>query len=224
MILHNVLTEPEAFAPYGRVLPSDYDFSAVVDVLNDHTDAPEDGVVYVPSLDKLEELPVFADLRDRIFGGLTIQAGYCNGTNTTLNALECHRGIEVLVAADDIVLMLGRKQDIVMNDGDYSLDTDTIEAFLVPAGTAVLYYETTMHYAPATTKGSFRTAIVLVNGTNTEKPDIQPGNEEDRILWARNKWLLAHPDSPEAAEGAYVGLVGRNLDLNEDLVYPDAQW
>lgn len=220
MILHNVLTEPEAFAPYGRVLPDDYDFSQLIGVLNENTDAPADGVVYVPSFDKLEGLPVFLDLRDRIFGGLTIQAGYCNGTNTTLNALECHRGIEVLVAADDIVLMLGKKQNIEMNDGDYTLDTSTIEAFLVPAGTAVLYYETTMHYAPATTKGSFRTAIVLVEGTNTDKPLIHPGNEEDRILWARNKWLLAHPDSPEAAEGAYVGLRGKNLDLNEDLVVP----
>jgi len=33
------------------------------------------------------------------------------------------------------------------------------------------------------------------------------------LLWAKNKWLLAHPDSPEAQEGAYVGLNGENLQL-----------
>jgi hypothetical protein len=30
-------------------------------------------------------------------------------------------------------------------------------------------------------------------------------------MTARNKWLLAHADSNEAANGAYVGLVGENL-------------
>ncbi len=36
---------------------------------------------------------------------------------------------------------------------------------------------------------------------------------EGALLWARNKWLLAHPDFPEAAAGAFVGLTGENLRL-----------
>ena len=36
---------------------------------------------------------------------------------------------------------------------------------------------------------------------------------EGALLWARNKWLLAHPDSSEAAAGAFVGLTGENLRL-----------
>lgn len=36
---------------------------------------------------------------------------------------------------------------------------------------------------------------------------------EGALLWARNKWLLAHPDSPEAAAGTFVGLTGENLRL-----------
>lgn len=31
------------------------------------------------------------------------------------------------------------------------------------------------------------------------------------LLRARNKWLLAHPQSPEAAQGAWSGLRGENL-------------
>ena len=32
-------------------------------------------------------------------------------------------------------------------------------------------------------------------------------------MTARNKWLLAHPDSSEAASGAYIGLTGENIDI-----------
>ena len=63
----------------------------------------------------------------------------------------------------------------------------------------------------------FRVAIVLPKGTNEAKPDIVPAGEEDRRLWARNKWLLAHPESSEAAQGAWVGLTGRNIDLQKEV-------
>ena len=32
-------------------------------------------------------------------------------------------------------------------------------------------------------------------------------------IWARNKWLIAHPDSAEAADGAQVGITGDNIDI-----------
>ena len=35
-------------------------------------------------------------------------------------------------------------------------------------------------------------------------------------MTARNKWLLAHAEAPEAQNGAYVGLVGKNLDIAKD--------
>ena len=66
------------------------------------------------------------------------------------------------------------------------------------------------HTDPA--KG-FRVLVALPAGTNTEKPDIRPLTEEDKLLRACNKWLLAHPDSAEAADGAYVGLTGENIDI-----------
>ena len=36
-----------------------------------------------------------------------------------------------------------------------------------------------------------------------------PKTEEDKMLFARNKWLLMHPEAAE--EGQYVGLVGENI-------------
>jgi hypothetical protein len=211
MKLYNV-TDPE-FIPYGMVLPDGYDFSKMLTILETTTDAPGDGVVYVPSDSKLESTLSGLDLRDRLFGGVEIQIGYCNGSNTKLNCLECHRGLEVLVAADDIVLLLAKKSEMV----DQHLKTSKIKAFLVPRGVAVLYYETTLHYAPCRVDGPFRTVIALFKGTNTEKPALAKINGEDRILFARNKWLIAHPDAPEVEEGAAVGLQGHNIDIRTDI-------
>ena len=42
-------------------------------------------------------------------------------------------------------------------------------------------------------------------------------NPLDRQLWARNKWLIAHPDSAPAAKGAVIGLTGENIDIAGDL-------
>ena len=76
-------------------------------------------------------------------------------------------------------------------------------------------YETALHYAPChvNEEEGFRVAVVLPRGTNTAAPSITALNEEDKMLWARNKWLLAHPESDEAAAGAYIGLTGENIDL-----------
>ena len=36
-------------------------------------------------------------------------------------------------------------------------------------------------------------------------------------MTARNKWLLAHPDSAEARGGARIGLSGENIDIRKDI-------
>ena len=63
----------------------------------------------------------------------------------------------------------------------------------------------------------FRVVIVLPKGTNEDAPKITPQNAEDKLLWARNKWLLAHKDTSEAADGAHVGLTGENIDIADML-------
>jgi hypothetical protein len=203
-----------AFARYGKVLDG-LALEPLLEMLGG-APCPAEGTVYLPSDAKLEGLPVAESLRDRVYGGMPIQIGYCNGVNYLLNCLEYHRGSEVNIAADDIVLLLAPLQAVQSG----TLSTDAVEAFLVPAGTAVLLYETTLHYAPccAPGKDSFRVAVVLPAGTNTEKPDFLPQSAEDQLLWARNKWLLAHPDTSEAEQGAHIGLVGKNLDIlsNDD--------
>ncbi|MCQ5128626.1 DUF4867 family protein [Butyricicoccus faecihominis] len=205
----------EAFAPYGRVV-SGVNVSELRETLRRETEKPEAGTLYEPSVAALEKLPVFGILQNSVYGGQPIQIGCCNGTNTKLNCLEYHRSSEINIPDDDMVFLLARQQEIKGG----KLSTGRVEAFRAPAGAVVELYATTLHYAPcdgARGKG-FRVAVVLPRGTNTEKPaQMAGGGEEDRRLWANNKWLLAHPDSAEAGQGAYVGLTGENLDIASDL-------
>lgn len=62
-----------------------------------------------------------------------------------MNALEYHRSSELDIAQTDLILLLGMQQDI--ENGDI-YDTSKVEAFLVPAGTGVELYATTLRYAP----------------------------------------------------------------------------
>ena len=203
-----------AFRAYGQVVTG-LD-GAVAELLHVLKDAPHGrGVDYVPEYAPLQELPAMAEIREHCYGGMPIQLGWCNGYNTKLNCLEYHRDSEVNVGARDFILLLG-KQDEIENG---VLDTGKVKAFRVPAGMAVEVYATTLHYAPCHTNAAegFCTAVVLPRGTNTEKPSIVQRGGEDALLWARNKWLLAHAASDEAAQGAYVGLAGENIDISDSL-------
>ena len=198
------------FKRYG-FLADGYDFAELLKTLAETTPCPKDGVTYVPENSAFHELPVYKQLKSNLFGGMPLQLGYCNGHNLTLNCLEYHRGSELIVPADPVVLLLASVTDIE----DNKIDTSAVEAFLVPASQAVVLYETTLHYAPCSSKDGdgFRVIIGLPQGTNTEKPEIKSVSNEDKKLWAANKWLLAHPESPEATNGAYIGITGDNIKL-----------
>jgi hypothetical protein len=201
-----------AFDIYGKVVTG-YNLTPVIDELL-KTEKPDNAVVYVPSNPNLEKTSLFEELRDGIYGGLPIQFGYCNGDNLALNCLEFHRGSEVIIAADPIVLLLAHLPKMKNN----SIDVSEVEAFLMPAGSAVLLYETSLHYAPCSyDSNGFRTIIVLPKGTNEEKPKITIVTLDDAILWGSNKWLIAHPDAPEAAAGAVIEKKRKNIVLDKPL-------
>lgn len=204
-----------AFKKYGRVV-TNVDFTELVEAMK-KTPVPE-GVVYEPSVSELEVLPVMQKLSEIAYGEMPIQIGYCNGHNTKLNALEYHRDSEINVAATDAILMLGLLEEV---EADHTYDTANVKAFLVPAGTAVEVYATTLHYAPCGVDGNgFQVTVVLPKGTNyplkTEHPRAT-GNttdNEDCLITAVNKWLIGHPEGG-LRKGSFLGLKGRNLDISE---------
>ena len=151
------------------------------------------------------------EISEHCYGGMPVQLGWCNGHNTRLNCLEYHRDSEFNLGTEDFILLIAKQDEIAKG----VLDTGKVKAFKVPAGVLVEVYATTLHYAPCHCdpgKG-FRVLVALPQGTNTDKPAIENKSSEDKLLWARNKWLLAHPDSSEAAQGAHVGLSGENIDI-----------
>lgn len=198
----------DAFQAYGRVLTKEYDCRELITALNE-TEAPTDCVVYYPSIEEFEMLPIKKVLEESMYGELPIQIGYCNGTNQALNAVEYHRCSELGVAATDLILLIGKQQDITKN---YTYDTAKIEAFFVPEGTVYEMYATTLHFAPCSVDGKpFRNIVVLPKGTNTELEANGNLAREDKTLFAKNKWLIAHEDG--GVEGGYVGLTGENITI-----------
>ena len=196
------------FKKYGRVV-KDVDFKELIEEMK-KTPCPED-VVYVASVPELEALPVFYELVERTYGEMPVQIGYCNGKNKLLNALEYHRSSEIDVAVSNLVLMLGKRADITE---DFQYDSANVEAFLVPAGTAVEVFADTLHYAPCNTEESgFRMVVILPKGTNLDlMKKHENATDEEKLLFGTNKWVIAHPDAK--IEGAFNGIIGENLKLD----------
>lgn len=199
-----------AFAPYGRVVTG-FPTAQLLEGLG-RTPLPKTGTAYTPNDPLLADLPVAAQLQEHLFGGMPVQLGWCNGHNTQLNCLEYHRDSEFNLGTEDFILLLAKQWEVV----DGTLDTACVQAFRAPAGVLVEVYATTLHYAPCHTDAAkgFRVMVALPAGTNLDKPALAERlTPEDDLLWARNKWLLAHPASAEAAAGAAARLRGENIDI-----------
>lgn len=209
----NILSidSPE-FQAYGRVVDN-VDFTQLLDALK--KTPITDRVVYRASVKELEETETFEQLTSITYGEMPIQIGFCNGHNSRLNALEYHKDSEVNVMATDAILLLGLRSEL---EKDFTYDTANVKAFLVPAGTAVEIYATSLHYAPCGVAGKgFQVAIVLPKGTNyplAQKHDRTTG--EDRLMTAVNKWLVGHPEGG-LTEGSFLGLKGENLSVKESV-------
>ena len=198
----------ERFRKYGKV----WGGMECVKILREmeHTPLPED-VIYVPSVEEMENLSEATAFKNRIYGGLPIQVGYCNGNNHKLNALEYHRNSENNIDVTNMVLLLGCLWDV---EKDYTYDTSKVEAFFVPAGTVVEMYETTLHYAPCNDgENGFKCVVILPKGTNTDIDFPLAKEGEDALMTAKNKWLIAHEEA--GIEGAFNGLRGENLTIRK---------
>ena len=212
LTVHHV-RDPE-FAEFGRVVTG-YDVGAWLDYMERSTTVPAEGNVYVASDPGLEALPPFEAIRETVYGGLDIQAGYCNGLASRLNGLEYHKSPEFFVTQTELVLLLAPCRAM----RDFTLDAAHVRAFYFPAGTAAELYGTTLHFAPCRlSDAGFKSVIVLLRGTNTDPPpaaDRFAGDPEARLLFRKHKWLLAHPDNPALlARGARAAITGPNLEVH----------
>jgi len=200
------------FARYGRVLHGLEAAQAMA--FARQNSLPGGRVVYEPSLAGLEADQAFVQAVSRqVYAAMPVQVGRCCGRNLQLNALEYHKGTEVLVAVTDLVLLLGRVDDIQWGS-QVTYDTSGIEAFVVPQHTMVELYPWSLHFAPCHVheRTGFCALIVLPQGTNGPLGFVPDKGGESALCFGRNKWLIAHPEATALVQqGAYVGLTGDNL-------------
>lgn len=202
------LTDP-SFSEYGTVIQG-YSFTDAYRVM-ETKEIPASGNTYTACDPDLQALPLATELSEGFYGGMPVQLGFCNGRGTGMNALEYHKGTEVDGCCTDLVLLLAKTYEIRGN----VIPSDCVKAYFAPAGTVVELYGTTLHYAPcAVSDDGFRCIIGLPEGTNAALPEKPaPRNDEDKLLWMKNKWLIAHKDSSEAADGAVAGIEGVNITI-----------
>ncbi len=210
-MLEVLSVQDPAFAEYGAVW-EDADpelLGQISQALDRLTPLPE-ATDYVAEDPVLQGLAAARELAPALFGGLPAQFGWCNGHNLKLNCLEYHRSSEFNLGTGDFILLLAKQSDIRAG----KLDTACVKAFRVPANTLVEVYATTLHYAPCqVSDAGFKVLVALPAGTNLDAPALAARGGDVDLLWAANKWLLAHPESAEAAAGAPVRLAGENITL-----------
>lgn len=196
-----------AFASYGQLLHAP-DTRALCEAAQTGAPMPAEGSRYVPALDCLDAHPDAEALRALCWGQLDAQLGLCWGHSHALNALEWHTSSEVDVAATELVLLLADRRQL--QNGQ--LSSAAVKAFYLAAGEAVELYATTLHFCPCeVTPAGFRCIVALPRGTNTP---LLEGAPRSPMLWARNKWLIAHEDNaPLLARGAVSGITGTNWAL-----------
>lgn len=202
--------DPE-FRTFGRVI--DFPAEKLMAVCEKAAEMPEEGSKYVPSMSALEALTDECRAVQTVLRGEgSCQVGVCWGHSSLLNCLEYHRASEHNIAVSDMVLMLARQQDM---EG-FELDTKKVTAFYVPKGSVIEVYATTLHFCPCqVSDDGFRCIVVLPNGTNTPLDGERPEGGDGRLLWAKDKWLIAHEDNtPVLEKGAYAGLHGINYEIH----------
>lgn len=201
----------ERFSRYGRVL--DLGDTEPLSRAMCKTPIPESGNCYEASDGGLMALDITEKIRHSVYGEMPIQAGYCNGHGFTLNAEEYHKCSEVNFTTTGLVLLLALPEDI----SDRGLDSERVVGVYLPPEVPVEIYPRVLHFAPCrVSENGFNCLVVLTQGTNAplcKAPDSSlPG--EDGLLWMQNKWLLCHPDSPQALDGAFTGITGGNIELH----------
>ncbi len=197
--------EDAVFAPYGRIISS-LDVSKIKEAA-EKMDMPKEGSIYLVSVESFEQTSAAGQIRDVLYGELPIQVGYCYGHSNFLNAAEWHTSSEINIAVTPLVLILGQITDI--HDG--KLDSADMKAFYVPAGAVIEVYATTLHFCPCEVESSgFGCVVALPAGTNLPLER----SCEDKLLFRKNKWLIAHNDNKALIErGVVPGIFGENFEV-----------
>lgn len=199
-----------SFKKYGIVY-SAYNLEEINQYMN-ILDIPDENI-YIPKNLNVEKMNIIHEIRDYIFGGMEVSAGECMGHCGALSAIEYHQGSEVSIAFTDIIMVLGKRQDL--NNAEYNAEKYA-EIFYVPKGTIIEIFSDTLHYSPIDVeKKGFKTIVVVLNGTNTANSlDLQVSNTNTMLI-KKNKFQIVHKSRIDKIRlGVSPGLIGSLITVN----------
>lgn len=202
----------KSFEKYGRILKG---FNAKKSIVFAKENAVvKDDIIYEPSVAGLEKDKTFLSaVKNEVFGGMPIQSGWCFGRNSFLDGLEYHKGIEVIVAVTDLVVILGDQRDIKWQKGKPAYSSAKAEVFYIKKNTVLEFHCWCLHFAPIQVKekDGFCSLVVLPEKTNTNLRVKPKKKGEGEMLFAANKWLVVHKSAKGLVkDGACCGIIGKN--------------
>ncbi|QQP70063.1 DUF4867 family protein [Carnobacterium sp. CS13] len=206
--IYNV-TDPE-FKVFGNLL-SGYDLTEIQKYAKENIKIPKEGNIYRPSNAELENFEVIKEIESDVYAGLPIEAGECAGQNSSFSAFEFHQGSEVNIVLTDIIMVLGKREQII--NGYFNAQEDA-ELFFVPAGSIVEMYSTTLHYSPCKVdENGFEIIVILIKGSNESlKSNFKSRNNQ---VVKMNKFQMVHKSRKDKIEqGIKVGLSGELIKIN----------
>lgn len=193
------------FLEYGKVY--NCNTKEAVDYLINNVALPEEGNFYKANDEKLIKLSLIKNIEREVFGEIKVQAGWCCGYQKKMNAMEWHKSSEVIIAATDMVLLLGHFCDVVKE----RYDSKKAEGFYLKKGDIIELYPMVLHFSPLCIGEYFIAAIILPKETNLILEEGISG-----MLRAKNKWLLVHPENEKAIScGGIVGIDGDNITISK---------
>lgn len=206
--IYNVI-DPE-FKVYGNIL-SGYGLAEIPKYVKENIEIPKEGNIYRPSNVELEEFEVIKEIEADIYASLPIEAGECVGQNSSFSAFEFHQGSEVNIVLTDIIMVLGKREQMV--DGYFNAQEDA-RLFYIPAGSIIEMYSTTLHYSPCKVHESgFGIIVILIEESNTPLKDSFESRNKQIVKI--NKFQMVHKSRKDKIEqGIKIGLLGELIKIN----------
>ncbi|MEK6190580.1 MAG: DUF4867 family protein [Carnobacterium alterfunditum] len=203
------ITDPK-FNAFGNILEG-YDLTDIQNYAKENIEIPKEGNSYSPSNPNLENFEVVKEIGAEIYAGLPIEAGECSGQNISFSAFEFHQGSEVNLILTDVIMILGKRDQIV--NGYFNAQEDA-KAFYIPAGSVIEMYGTTLHYSPCKVHESgFKVIVILIKGSN-ESLAIDFKSKNKQIIKI-NKFQMVHESRKDKIEqGIKKGLSGELIEIS----------
>lgn len=194
------------FRKYGMIVTG-CDFEDMIKYMEERTPIPEEGCVHVSSIKSMGKYECTRHIQDNYFGEIPIQIGYCNGINSKLNCLTYHKSNTILLAVTDMVIFVGRVQDIY----DSQYEVSKAEAYFVPEGVAIELYSCTLYSLPCRIEPSgFKCLKIGLKGTGAAAKNVDISDGPIK----KNEWILAHPSYSIDMDGIKLNnLLGENVEI-----------